>query len=229
MPGSQARYSRAVGFDQTLTGSPKDASAFKVASGDEARFKSWPKTGPQNVPGMVTPGNIDLTKRPLVHNPDGSISSLLSASFGTDDGEVLVPKVSPDGRILSNKEALDRYKKTGEHLGIFKTPEDADKYAEYIHNKQGAFQTWKNGGKYNPSVETTNTPLEDALVKYEDAPASSRKAMEKEIYNQIIRYRKNSKSIDPDDKARIDKRIAQYSNALVKKVTRDPLAGRLPG
>ena len=205
-----------MGFDETLTG-----------SADEATFNGWPRTGPRNVPGMLTPGNIDLTKRPLVHNPDGSISSLLSASFGTDDGEVLVPKVSPDGRILSNKEALDRYKKTGEHLGIFKTPDDADRYAEFIHNKQVGFQTFKNGGKYNPSVETTNTPLEDALVKYEDAPASSKKAMEKEIYNRIILYRKNAKSIDPDDKARLDKRIAQYSNSLVKKSPRNPLAGSI--
>lgn len=161
----------------------------------------------------------------LTRTSMASISTLLSASFGTDDGEVLVPKVSPDGRILSNREALDRYKKTGEHLGIFKDPDAADKYAELIHNKQVGFQTYRNGGKYNPSVETTNTPLEDALVKYEDAPASSKKTMEKEIYNQIILYRKRSKSIDPDDKARIDRRIAQYSNALVKRVTRDPLAG----
>jgi hypothetical protein len=174
---------------------------------------------------MVKPGNIDLTKRPLVHNPDGSISSLLSASFGTDAGEVLVPKVSPDGHILSNKEALDRYKKTGEHLGIFKDSDAADKYAEYIHNKQVGFQTFRNGGKYSPSAETTNTPLEDVLVRYEDAAPSSRRTMEKEIYNQIILYRKTSKLIDPDDKARIDRRIARYSNALVKKVPRDPLAG----
>jgi hypothetical protein len=62
-------------------------------------------------------------------------------------------------------------------------------------------------------------------VKYEDAPAADRQSMEKEIYNQIILYRKNSKSIDPDDKARIDKSIAQYSNSLVKKAGRNSLGG----
>ena len=166
---------------------------------------------------MVKPGNIDLSKRPLVHNPDGSISSLLSASFGTDDGEVLVPKVSPDGHILSNKEALERYKKTGEHLGIFKDPDAADKYAEYIHNKQVGFQTLKNGGKYNPSVETTNTPLEDALVKYEDASPRERKSMESVIYNKIIEYRRTAKALDPETKSRIDRKVASYSNSLVKR------------
>jgi hypothetical protein len=59
--------------------------------------------------------------------------------------------------------------------------------------------------------------LEDALVKYEDASLLARKKMESDIYNKIIGYRKNSKSLDPDDKARIDKKIASYSNALVRK------------
>lgn len=103
---------------------------------------------------MVKPGNIDLTKRPLVHHSDGTISSLYSVSFGIGKGEVLVPAVSPDGKMLSNKEALDRYKQTGQMLGVFKTPDDADNYAQMLHEKQGSFQTWKNGGKYNPTVET---------------------------------------------------------------------------
>jgi hypothetical protein len=103
---------------------------------------------------MIKPGNIDLSKRPLVHNKDGSVSSLLSMSFGTDQGEILIPRISPDGRVLSEKEAIEQYRKTGQMLGIFKTWQDADKEADLLHRKQGAFQVWKNGGKYNPSVET---------------------------------------------------------------------------
>lgn len=121
---------------------------------DIASFKNWSNVGPKSVPGMVQPGNIDLTKRPIVHHSDGSVSSLYSGSFSTDKGEVLVPFVSPDGKMLTESQARERYEKTGETLGIFKTVKDANAYATLLHLKQGAFQTWKNGGKYNPSVET---------------------------------------------------------------------------
>ena len=98
---------------------------------------------------MIQPGNVDLTKRPMVHHPDNSISTLYSGSFQTDAGSVLVPFVSPTGKMLNEAEALAEYKRTGKMLGIFKTDEQADAYSEMLHQKQVAYQLWKNGGKWN--------------------------------------------------------------------------------
>lgn len=93
-----------------------------------------------NTNDLVKPGNIDLNARPDIKNSDGSHSSVFSMSFGTDDGEVLVPGVG-DGktyplRKLTTKEALDQYHKTGKNLGTFKTPKAADAYGATLHKDQ---------------------------------------------------------------------------------------------
>ncbi len=81
-------------------------------------------------------GNINLLNRPRVKNSDGSISTVRSKSFNFDGQEVLLPTVSEDGRIMSDQEAIDQYLKTGRYLGKFHTPEEANQYAQQLHESQ---------------------------------------------------------------------------------------------
>lgn len=87
--------------------------------------------------GLFRQGNINLHNRPQVKNPDGSISTVLSMGVGLGDGkEALIPRVSDDGRILSEQEAIEQFKRTGKHLGIYNSQKEADQAAEQLHQQQ---------------------------------------------------------------------------------------------
>lgn len=111
---------------------------------------------PKSTKGMVTQGNINLFNRPSVKNEDGTISTVRTISIGTDAGEVLIPTVSDDGKLLSDDAAIALYEKTGKHLGIFDNPDDATAYAEKLHDQQD--QYYMNGDKGDARGIRNNNP-----------------------------------------------------------------------
>jgi hypothetical protein len=75
--------------------------------------------------GMIEPPN-DIFKCPRT----------ITASFGIEGrGEVMLNMVHPDGHEMKSKEALDLFHRTGAHLGVFATPEEADAYAQALQHQ----------------------------------------------------------------------------------------------
>ena len=83
------------------------------------------------------PATLPLGVRDAVKNPDGSISTVRTISIGTDEGEVLIPTVI-GGRVVSDEEAIRHYERTGEHLGVFNSPEEATRYAKKLSGEHAA-------------------------------------------------------------------------------------------
>lgn len=119
--------------------------AVSILGGELA--KAAGQTAP--VPGQLQHGTVNLFNQPKVTNPDGSVSTVDSVSVNLDGKEVLLPTVTPDGRHFTGTleertaQAVAEYQKTGQHLGMFETPEAATAFAQQLHQDYAA-------GKYEP-------------------------------------------------------------------------------
>lgn len=127
-----------------FTGKEKDGPAYVAG-------ESTPK-------GLVEPGNLDLNSRKVLKNDDGSISTESSMSFEENGKEVLIPTVV-NGNRLSEEAAVQHYRKTGEHLGKFETPADADAYANKLHDEQDA--VYNNGKKRKSKKAREFVPVDN--------------------------------------------------------------------
>jgi hypothetical protein len=137
--------------------------------------------------GLLSMGDYDLTtapkrgdyllpdiNRPSYIDDAGNKRSEYRMGFNIHGKETLIPSVV-NGRQLSEDEALDRYYKTGLHMGQFNTPEEAD-YASRLRTARYnmledpiRFQAdqFQRGGML-PPIYTSN-PRDPRIRNYQDS------------------------------------------------------------
>lgn len=103
---------------------------------------AFAKTFDNGGPGPLVAGNIDLKARPIAdqtsisgQTPDTE-STVLSMGIEIDGRQVLIPRVSNDGRVMSEEEAVSEFMRTGRMLGVYRTVEEANAAAERLHQDQ---------------------------------------------------------------------------------------------
>jgi hypothetical protein len=79
---------------------------------------------------------------------------------------------------------------------------------------------WPGAGFDEPTLSgpVGQQTLSQALDEYDAASPARRKTLEPGIYQQIIRFRsKLAKGMDEDERHALERRVAAYSNSLVKR------------
>jgi hypothetical protein len=145
-----------ISFILGVTTPVKDGQVFKHIGDDKPKFTVNDEITSKDGNEI---GNIDLSNRPVRRNADGSISTVLSMSFEEDGKEVLVPKISNTGKLLSDEEAIKEYRKSGKYLGKFNNEQDADQYAQALHSDPMWNEDTKKYSAKGQKEITYNAPL----------------------------------------------------------------------
>jgi hypothetical protein len=126
-------------LDQTLEAQNIMAKINKMARGNTpaGAMTANPQIMAQGLRtrGVVQPGNINLSQRPMIRNEDGSVSTVASMGVNFDGREMLIPMATERG-LLSEDDAIRQYMATGQHLGQFASPEASTRYAKWLSSDQ---------------------------------------------------------------------------------------------
>lgn len=87
-------------------------------------------------PGLLTPGTINPTVPRVADAQSGPTAMRAIVTQDKDGHSVVIPTVSAQGKALSDEEALALYRRTGDHLGVFATPQAATAYANTLQARQ---------------------------------------------------------------------------------------------
>lgn len=70
-------------------------------------------------------------------NPDGTVSTVRTISFDEDGVEVLIPTVV-GGKLLTNEQAVELFRRSGRHFGKFSSVQRANDFAAKLHDVEAS-------------------------------------------------------------------------------------------
>lgn len=194
-----------------------------------------PAPAPKNTKGMLEPGNIDLDNRPAVRNADGSTSTVRTITAEFDGKTYLLPTII-NGKLVSNDEAKQHFRQTGQHMGAFSSEDAAEDYDKKLHTEKGwdgapgsaqaAWQASANKGagpKPAPGTQRAPAPGAPAGGRVIGLPPAQYRTM----LTDIRAVRAGAGQLFGDPNAPNVKGLADYSDIADNKGSRERLGKAL--
>jgi len=117
---------------------------------------------------------LDPASQPAVQGPDGEISTVRTIGVGENGREVNIPTVPKEGgRIMSNDEAVQRYRDTGNHLGKYDSIEEAGRAAEALHQNEAREISQAPKGQQPTITPEMAQAIENAMKDQERVPQAA--------------------------------------------------------
>jgi hypothetical protein len=118
--------------------------------------------------GATEAPTVDLEHRPEHKMPDGSTATVRSMGINMDGKHALIPTISPKGELWDDDSAVENYRKTNEHMGLYPDDETSDVAGQKIHLDQEKLMNAKHArqredvrallGKTPVDEDDTNRP-----------------------------------------------------------------------
>jgi hypothetical protein len=132
------------GIDFEPIGGPKTHPSVAPKPPDGIDFEPVKPAGPpsltpetdralKEVPGgRVVAPNLDINRRPVIQNQDGSISTFRGTTVEQDGVHYVVPGMT-DTQPLSLEQSKAQFQNTGQHFGGFASEDEAQAFAKALH------------------------------------------------------------------------------------------------
>jgi hypothetical protein len=171
-----------------------------------------------------------------VPNPAGDDSTVYSAGFNFDGQEVLLP-LADEGRILTEDEAIQKYLKTGQHLGKFIDQASATQYAgqlskDYLrgrydlrpavsHPPEREYQNWLQARGVRPQEQEVYDYRSAMMAEAERGPSGHWSSDYKHDYTDYPEMQASDRRTHPDIV------VGGFHTKTGKRVPGAPLAGSM--